>query len=314
MEVLHSWNGASYEKGLGGETNIKVEASIFVAIQRKGLKLTFDIGSMEGYDAPGSVLLAEFSPEGIGLGLLEGRSRTMYRYTYATGDNKEGSLLPGILKAFPEYEGPFSQVAISYRFPSCVLVPSTLYRFQEEGLFLQSAGADIPGQVLRSDHLPSHSLQAVYGLPKSLNIAVTRQYLRHQYWHQFAVFLKNAVPPSGSFLSVDIRPGDFAVSLYRDGQPELLSIFPYASPADVLYRLVHLSESFGLSRDTLPMEVSGFVDEGSSLFHEMRLYFAQITFPGKLETLRLAHAFEDHPAHYFSSLSKLAACVSYPEH
>lgn len=313
MEVLHSWNGASYEKGLGGETIIRVEASIFVAIQRNGLKLTFDIGSMEGYEAPGSVLLAEFSPEGIGLGLLESRSKTMYRYTYATGENKDGSLLPGLLKAFPEYEGPFSQVAISYRFPSCVLVPSTLYRFQEEGLFLQSAGADMPGQVLRSDHLPAHAMQAVYGLPKSLNIAVTRQYLRHQYWHQFAVFLKHSVPTSHSFLSVDIRPADFAVSLYRNGQPELLSIFPYASPADVLYRLVHLSESFGLSRDTLPLEVSGFVDEGSSLFHEMRLYFAQVAFSGKLEPMRLAHAFEDHPAHYFSSLSKLAACVSYPE-
>lgn len=301
------------KKEWGGEQFIKREAVIFVAIQWTSLKLTFDIGNLNDHQAARSVLLAEIGPDSMGMGLVDSESREIYRLVHAQGDNREGALLNSLIHDFPEFTGSFSQVAISYRFPSCVLVPSSNYHFQEEALYLQSAGADYPGQVLKSDHLPAFGIQTVYGLPRSLNIAVTRQYLRHQYWHGHSVFLKT-IPVSGVLrLYTDIRPTDFTVYLIGEEKPWLCNIFSYTSPADILYRLLQICRDFGISRQEIELEISGFVDEGSALYKELYAYFANLLFSDDPDYMRWAHAFSEHPSHYFSSISKLAACVSFQE-
>lgn len=299
------------KKELGGEQFIIIEAVIFVAIQQTDLKLTFDIGNADGYQAHDSVLLAEIGQNAIGLGLTDKASRRLYRLVHAQGTNREGGLLTEMLKAYPEFTGSFSQVAISYRFPNCALVPSTLYRFQDEALYLASSGADFPGQVLKSDHLPNFGIQTVYGLPKSLNIAVTRQYLRHQYWHHHAVLLKTLAVPTGNRLFIDFRPADFSVCLMGDNGPLLCNIFSYSAPADVLYRLIQICRDFDLSREEVELEISGFVDEKSALYRELYAYFTLLNFSGDTEALNYSEALSEYPIHYFASISKLAACVSF---
>lgn len=261
-----------------------------------------------------SVLLAEIGPDGLGIALMEARHRTIYRFAYASGENREGALLSSLVKASADWEGPFTQVAIAYRFPQCVLVPSALYRFQDENLYLQSAGAIYPGQVLKSDHLPMWGLQTVYGLPRTLNLTVTRQYLRHQYWHQASVAMKTHDLDKGVLIEIDFRPGDFTLGVHESGKPVLYNQRTYTDPTDVLYHLVQLTQSKGWNREELTLRVSGFVETGSALYRELYLYFGKVLFGSLQMPVHLSNDFADLPEHYFSSLSKLAACVSFPEH
>jgi len=108
-------------------------------------------------------------------------------------------------------------------------------------------------------------------------------------------------------------------AIYRNRSLQLIQSFAYTTPEDVVYHLLHCCEQLGLSQDDCLLHISGYIDEDSALFTEIKKYFLRLEFDKfegahdvqepMQEELTENSAPSEYPAHYFSYLQKLALCV-----
>ena len=114
----------------------------------------------------------------------------------------------------------------------------------------------------------------------------------------------------GSSMIVDFKTDSFSVVARQNGSLLLAQIFNYTSAADVLYYLLKICKQFSLPQNEVHVFLSGLVDKQSAMFKELYQYFLNIQFASLQNQVKLGESFNDYPEHYFTSLSRLAACVS----
>jgi hypothetical protein len=90
----------------------------------------------------------------------------------------------------------------------------------------------------------------------------------------------------------------------------LAQIFAYSKPADILYWLLKICKELSLSQNEVKLSISGLIDGRSAMYKELDQYFLNIEFASIANGVKLSNPFHEYPIHFFSSLYKLAACVS----
>src|SRR6185295_4919111 len=89
----------------------------------------------------------------------------------------------------------------------------------------------------------------------------------------------------------------------------LAKTFSYTSPEDVLYYLLKCCRQLNLSQQTVKISLAGLIEKDSAVYRELYKYFINLEFESLSADVKLGESLSVHPEHYFSSISKLAACV-----
>lgn len=204
----------------------------------------------------------------------------------------------------------YNRVFIAYDSCESVFVPSSVYNNDDIQLQLQVIyGKDVQTAVV-SENLPEWNLYNVYRLPAKLRNDVQMKFVNGNSLHFYSVMLKNFKSQGSSSMAVDFRTDDFTVMIFREGKVLLARSFSYTAPEDILYYLLKICNELGLSRQELIVTLSGLIEKDSAIYRELYKYFIHLEFDGLYGQVKLAEELKAHPDHYYSSISKLAACVS----
>ena len=87
-----------------------------------------------------------------------------------------------------------------------------------------------------------------------------------------------------------------------------MQTFLYQVPEDVVYFLLNICRQFELSPEEAALIISGYVEDDSALFTEVRKYFLHCIMDEPPQTFT-GSVFNPMPAHFFSWLLKMALCV-----
>src|SRR5205814_6155262 len=138
-----------------------------------------------------------------------------------------------------------------------------------------------------------------------------RVLFRSNFWHIYSIILKNGIQKNESGrLIVDFKTDSFCAVATKGDSLLLAQIFSYTRSGDVLYWLLKICEQLSLSQAEVNVILSGLIDKQSAVFKELYQYFLNVEFAPVENDIRMSGDFEEYPVHFFSSLYKLASCVS----
>jgi hypothetical protein len=153
-------------------------------------------------------------------------------------------------------------------------------------------------------------LYNVYRLPSSLQSAAAWKFLSGKFWNIYTVLLKDQSTSEEGTMIVDFTPDQFSILIIKERKLLLAKTLSYSSPEDVLYYLLKACQQLHLSQQTVKLLLSGLIEKDSAIYRELYKYFINIEFESLKGEVKLAEALTTHPEHYYSSISKLASCVS----
>ena len=235
-------------------------------------------------------------------------SKELVEFGYFTAEDEED-----YLKFFNETgltDDRYYQTAIAYDANEAVQIPSVVYRYEDGQVHLDTLyGKTIHTNII-SENVPSYKLYNVYRMPKDLHSVISRQFLSSKSWHLYTVILKNAPSESPVSIFINFKTDEFSLIILREGKLLLCQTFGYAAPPDVLYHLLKSCQQLNLSQQTVQVFLSGLIEKDSAVYRELYKYFINLEFESLAGDIKLSTVLTIHPGHYYSSISKLASCVS----
>jgi hypothetical protein len=122
--------------------------------------------------------------------------------------------------------------------------------------------------------------------------------------HSLTSLLQQAELDDPGTMMVNFGRKSFSVLVTREDQLLIAGYYDYTLPADVIYYLLSICHQNRLSREKIPVIVSGLVDLQSAMYKELYLYFVQLS----LRRPGWDLAGSDYPAHYFTNFNDLLQC------
>jgi hypothetical protein len=133
-----------------------------------------------------------------------------------------------------------------------------------------------------------------------------------KYWHYYSLWMECRQKQDGQRedgLSVIFYPRRILAALTHNKEVVLFQSFEYEAAEDVAYYLLNICRQFDKQPETIPLKMSGMIDESSTLYNEIFKYFGQTELEAFAPATAIA-ALQEYPSHFFSPLLKLATCVS----
>lgn len=203
----------------------------------------------------------------------------------------------------------YYQTAIAYDASEFVQIPSVVYKYEDGQLHLDALyGKTVHANII-SENLPALYLYNIYRVPANLHSSISRKFLNGKFWHLYTVILKNFTSQQSGAIFIDFKTDEFSVVVLKENKLLLCQTFAYSAPEDVLYYLLKCCQQLNLSQQQVQLCLSGLIEKDSALYRELYKYFINLEFESLSNEIKLTTALTVHPQHYYSSISKLAACV-----
>ncbi len=275
------------------------------------MKPVFKIGHSEDVNTSQANLLMEIGETHCCFAIIGHPEQVMVQSVYYTAEeNYIDDTLKKVLQVHPELKQSFRQTVIGYYMRENILIPSKLYHFEETKKLLQALYEKDQNTTI-SESVSEWQLYNAYNVPVSLHELLSRSFATGNFWHMYSVILKNKIEHhENGRLVVDFKTDSFSVVVVKHHSILLAQIFAYSKPADILYWLLKICKEFSLSQNEVVLLISGLIDKRSAMYRDLDQYFLNIEFASIANGVKLGDSFHEYPVHFFSSLYKLAACVS----
>lgn len=233
---------------------------------------------------------------------------TLHELALCNTDRLNSDSLSVILKKYPILkEQSFYDIQISFSGSWALLSPINNNDVAKSEDVIKNTIGMSENTFVVSERVSEWQLTNVYLVNKDLWNWVQQNYPTAKFRHRYTLDLKNALSVSkGGILQVDFYNSGFTTMVSENNKLLFVGNFEYANTDDVLYILLKLCHLFSLTQDEVLLQLSGLIEQNSALYKELYLYFSNIKF--RNVTWQSNNA--DYPAHYFTSLNDLAACVS----
>lgn len=211
--------------------------------------------------------------------------------------NEQGSLLKGL-----------SSVTVCFDFKESVLIPDKFSNslVNEQSLYLLY-GEDLHAVKL-NDHITAAGIINEYRVEENLKKIIDEFFPDAAIFHSTSLQIEK-LSNSTNLLCCIFFHNSIKVMLYSEGKLMLVQQFFYSNPEDVAYHLLNVCEQNGVSPSTIPLQLSGMINEQSKLYTGIYNYFLHISFDAPEESNFATEALKELPAHYFSHIISLASCV-----
>jgi Protein of unknown function (DUF3822) len=215
-----------------------------------------------------------------------------------------------VMDEYPFLNKFYSTVTVVYVTAETAILPGKEFNEQSTKTVLDTLYAEKDNAVIKTDFVVADDLQVAYRVPSSINNIIQRAYINADSKHYYSREL-TALAKSGydNIMLVNFFGGHFTVCLLKERKLQLMQLYEYRQPEDVLFYLLTIAREFDCNREEMALVIGGMVDEKSALFNELKKYFLNISLSAKPETISCTKAFEEFPLHYFHSLFTTALCV-----
>jgi len=216
----------------------------------------------------------------------------------------------------------FKESVVVYNFSESTLVPGGFYNHDANRELVELLFGNLKKGLVLTEKDDQSNLHTLYRVPAAVHSLLQQKFSAGKYWHIYTLWLsllqKTEHEEMQSIYTV-FAADKVLTAIYRNRSLQLIQSFAYTTPEDVVYHLLHCCEQLGLSQDDCLLHISGYIDEDSALFTEIKKYFLRLEF----DKFEGAHGVQEpipeeltensappeYPAHYFSYLQKLALCV-----
>ena len=234
--------------------------------------------------------------------------------SHPEGRNLADSILE-IVDAQEILQNEFRTSVVVYNFSETTLVPGSFYHHDANRDLMDLLFGNLKKGLVLSEKSDNIDLHTLYRIPAGVHSLLQQKFSAGKYWHIYTLWLSSLEKtkqeePESMYLV--FGADKVLTAIFKNGQLQLLQSFSYTTPEDVVYHLLHCCEKLSLSQDECLLHISGYIDEDSALFNEIKKYFLRFEFD-KVDATVQEESDETHsveyPPHYFSYLQKLALCV-----
>ena len=272
------------------------------------MKPSFHIKPDTEYNPANSILLMIAGARHCSFAIMNYLSKELVEFGYYTSTEDEDDY-KSFFEGIESLNTRYYQTAIGYDANESVQIPSAIYKYEDGQLNLDVAFGKTVHTTVVSENVPGWNLYNIYRLPTSLHSAISWKFLSAKSWSTCSVILKEHSSKNEEVIVADFKTDEFSLVVIKNNKLLLAKTFTYSSPEDVLYHLLKCCQQLGLSQQTAKLSLSGLIEKDSAVYRELHKYFINLEFESLSADVKLADALTVHPEHYFSSISKLAACV-----
>ena len=296
---------------------------------RAGLEMTKPVFSISGAEinaetSAQATLLMEVNESAFSYVIVD-ENKKLLTAAYFVLSHTEGRNLADTIRDIVDSQEilqlDFKESIVVYNFSESTLVPGTFYNHDANRDLVDLLFGNLKKGLVLSEKDNESNLHTLYRVPAAVHSLLQQKFSAGKYWHIYTLWLsllqKTEHEEMQSIYTV-FAADKVLTAVYRNRALQLIQSFAYTTPEDVVYHLLHCCEQLGLSQDNCLLHISGYIDEDSALFTEIKKYFLRLEFD-KLEGQELMtetpkEEFNEtspaeYPAHYFSYLQKLALCV-----
>lgn len=264
-----------------------------------------------------SLLLMEVNPHGFSYVILhQVRQEVLDARYYSVPVTEDKSLSDGlraIIDADELLHSQFRQSIVLYNFAESLLVPDTSFRLENSRDLVELTSGTVAKGLILSEKVPQHPAHNVYRVTPDVHSLFQKKFTAGKYWHLYSLWLASIKSFSPDIdhtghVHVLFYPDRMLVSVYQDAQLQLVQTFLYQVPEDAVYFLLNICRQFDLSPEEVALIIGGYAEEDSALITEVKKYFLHCIMDQPPQTFT-GSVFNPLPAHFFSSLLKMALCV-----
>jgi Protein of unknown function (DUF3822) len=274
------------------------------------LTLSFHI-QPQNINTTNADLYLEINAEGLSYIILDGDicvALVIYHFNEGISDESTAGNIHQIIANQPVLQQKFNKVHIIYAYAPSILVPDEFMNDQDSNAMLELVYGEVGERVTRTDFMPKHAIHNVYGIPAVIEMVITRYFGFATYTHLFSL-LPDVVKDPGNHLYCIFSTGHLKALLIKEGKLQVMQTHSYTTPEDVAYHLLTLCKSFEINVSDIIVHLSGMIDANFTLYSELYTYFLQLRFEALPEQYQYPEELSRYPAHYFSHLFAIAACV-----
>jgi hypothetical protein len=207
--------------------------------------------------------------------------------------------------------GNFNLVHIVYAYPNALLAPKafTNGHTDHNRHMLELVVGDLTDDTVYTDQLPGMDLHSIYAVPKQIEATMTYLFAHKQEQHLYTI-LQQIKGLGDNLLYCIFNHSSFTAMLLKDNKLTSLQTYQYKTPEDAAFYLLQACQVHAINSEDVLLQLNGMISKESNLYTELSKYFLQIQLgelPGQFSYP--ANLTEEYPAHYFSHLMAIAACV-----
>lgn len=256
-------------------------------------------------------LFLEINSQGLSYTILEKNffvALASYHFDTAISDDAAAENIHKIIAAQPILKQQFKKIHIIYGYSSSILVPEAYMDEKNNNALLELVYGEVSERVMRTDFVEEHAVYNVYGIPAVIEQVLNRYFGSAEHTHLFSL-LPSIFKVDENYMYCIFGKGQLKVLIVKEGKLQIMQSLTYKTPDDVVYHLLNLCKNFEIAIPTITIYLSGMIDPSSALYIEVYKYFLRLEFQPLPEQYQYPEEINQYPAHYFSHLFAIAACV-----
>ncbi|MEO6730575.1 MAG: DUF3822 family protein [Ferruginibacter sp.] len=256
-------------------------------------------------------LFLEINSQGLSYTILDKNvfvALASYHFDTAISDEVAAGNIHKIMAAQPVLKQKFNKVHIIYGYTASMLIPEAYMDEKNSTAMLELVYGEASERVVRTDFVDEHAIYNVYGVPAEIEQVLNRYFGSAKHTHVFSL-LPAVFKGNENYMYCIFGKGQLKVLLVKEGKLQLMQSVTYKTPDDIVYHLLNLYKNFEIAMPAITIYLSGMIDPDSALYTEVYKYFLQLEFQPLPEQYQYPDEINQYPAHYFSHLFAIAACV-----
>jgi hypothetical protein len=279
-------------------------------------KIIFDISdNAETIDWQRCYLVMEASRQIFSFTVLNAAKQAViirFYELFAENDRDLALELEEIMNEDASLKEKMKERVVIYNFPESHLVPEKYFNINTNRELIEILHGDLSKGIVLSEKILGTNQYNVFRVPADTHSLFQKRFANGKYWHYYSLWMecgqKLANQPA-DYISVLFYPNRMLVAAIEDKQLHIIQSINYEVAEDVAYYLLNICQQLDMAPSKVPLKLAGMIDQSSALYTEIFKYFGNTSLDGTPDASTIA-GFEDYPAHFFSPLLKLAACVS----
>lgn len=259
----------------------------------------------------GADLFLEIDEAGLSYFILDSGvcvALVIYHFGGDNSDETAAGYIHQIIADQPVLQEKFNKVNVIYGYVPSILVPEEFMNNADNNAMLELVYGYTSERVTRTDFMNRHAMYNVYAIPAVIDMVITRYFGFAEYTHIFSL-LPDFVKDPGNHLYCILSTEQLKILLIRENKLQVMQNYTYKKPEDVAYHLLSVCKCFSVNVNDILVHLSGMIDENSGLYSELHKYFLQLRFDELPGQFQYPEEMGYYPAHYFSYLFAIAACV-----
>ncbi|MCW3090118.1 MAG: hypothetical protein JWP81_1187 [Ferruginibacter sp.] len=274
------------------------------------MNLLFNIQS-SNINASDADLYIEIDTQGLSYIILaNGVCRAMLVYHFNEGTSAEAAAeyIHRVIADQPHLQQRFNRVHFIYGFAPSILIPHQFMNGTDNNDMLELVYGESSENITRTDFMYKHALHIIYTVPSVIDMVITRYFGSAEHTHLYSL-LPDIVTDPETRLCCIFSTGKLTVMLMKEGKLQVIQQYNYKTQDDVAYYLLNICKSYEADVQAVAVHLFGMIDENSALYTELYKYFPRLQFEALPAQYQYPDEIHQYPAHYFSHLFALAACV-----